>query len=120
MDELRYTLIGEGPTDRALLHPIRWLLRQHAPRVAIQGEWADFLHAPKRPNDLVEKVCLSVELYPCDLLFVHRDADRKPRIERVEEINLAVREASKRLNIPSKICVIPVRMLETWLLFDEA
>jgi hypothetical protein len=119
MDELRYTLLGEGPSDRALLHLIHWLLRQHAARLALQAAWADLRRAPARPRGLAEKIGLGVQLYPCDLLFVHRDADHEPRTKRVQEIHLAVSEVSKRLSVPPFVCVVPVRMLEAWLLFDE-
>ena len=56
---------------------------------------------------------MAVEMYPCNLLFVHRDAERAARQVRVAEI-LRVLGAS-----PPAVCVVPVRMQEAWLLFDE-
>ncbi|MFN2414533.1 MAG: hypothetical protein ABR603_05265, partial [Pyrinomonadaceae bacterium] len=69
---------------------------------------------------LKEKIIRSIELYPCDLLFVHRDSDREPREARVAEIQGAVQEARRAIAIPPAVCVVPVRMQEAWLLFDEA
>jgi hypothetical protein len=63
---------------------------------------------------LAERVRAAVELYPCEFLFVHRDAEREARESRLREIqqNLGATE------IPI-ICVIPVRMQEAWFIFDE-
>jgi len=58
-----------------------------------------------------------VKLYPCHVLFIHRDADQQPRLRRVEEI-LKAKARSKQRTTPS-ICVVPVRMTEAWLLGDE-
>ncbi|WP_033218214.1 DUF4276 family protein [Kitasatospora phosalacinea] len=52
-----------------------------------------------------------------DLIAIHRDADRAGVSERREEIAEAV--ASEWPNCPH-IAVVPVRMLEAWLLLDEA
>jgi hypothetical protein len=118
MREIRYTLLADGPSDKALIPIITWLLRVYFPDRAIQSEWADLWRLPRRPTSLAEKIERSIELYPCDLLFVHRDAEREPRDVRVNEINEAINEAST--SIPSTVCVIPVRMQEAWLLFDQA
>ena len=58
---------------------------------------------------------MAIELYPCDLLFVHRDAEKEPRKSRVEEIANAVIKDG----IPPHVAVVPVRMQESWLLCDE-
>jgi hypothetical protein len=60
-----------------------------------------------------------VELYPCDVLFVHRDAE-KERIEvRDTEIRVAVENASASgCKLPA-VAIVPVRMTEAWLLFNE-
>jgi hypothetical protein len=61
-----------------------------------------------------------LDFYPCDLLFVHRDAEREPREKRVTEIYKTTEEIGKTVDMPPVVCVIPVRMFEAWLLFDEA
>jgi hypothetical protein len=119
MESLRYTLVAEGNSDRALMPILDWLLRENGVQRAIQSEFADIYEA-----DLAERITLavkireSVRLYPCDLLFVHRDADTESRSKRVEEIETAVVNA-KLVSSMTYVCVIPVRMQEAWLLFDE-
>lgn len=73
------------------------------------------------PPGLAERIRSSLELYPCNLLFVHRDAERAPYALRKREILEAAREAAGQLSVtPPVVCVVPVRMLEAWLLWDES
>lgn len=120
MSELRYTLLSDGRSDRALIPILTWLLQEHRVERAIQSEWADLWRLPRRPRGLIERIVKSVELYPCDLLFVHRDAERDPPGVRVAEIQSAIENASQIGTIPPVVCVVPVRMQEAWLLFNEA
>ncbi|MFL6194243.1 MAG: hypothetical protein ACJ75H_08735 [Thermoanaerobaculia bacterium] len=55
-------------------------------------------------------------LYPCDLLFVHRDAEGESHRTRIAEIR-----DNLRFSAPEQVavCVVPVRMQEAWLLFNE-
>jgi hypothetical protein len=120
MKELRYTLRSDGSSDRALIPILDWLLRNYlSSDCAIQNQWAD-LRGIARPkaNTLLEEIKLSVELYPCDLLFIHRDAEKEDRAVRVDEIGAVVSELTSVIDVPT-VCVIPVRMTEAWLLFDE-
>ena len=116
--QLRYTLLAEGGSDRTLIPILNWLLREHLPRVAIIDQWADFWQVAPPRRDLCREIDLASDLYPCELLFVHRDADRSPRADRVAEIEDA-RGRSTCPDLPG-ICVVPVRMTEAWLLFDES
>jgi hypothetical protein len=68
------------------------------------------------PQSLEERVRLAVENYPCDILFVHRDAERQSPEDRRAEILNAIQHLG---NNPPAVCVIPVRMTEAWLLLDE-
>lgn len=115
MKELRYTLLSDGVADRALLPLLTRLLQEHLPAYAIQSDWADLRRLPRPPRTLTERVRQSVELYPCDLLFVHRDAETAPRSARVREIT----KATRGLSVPPVVCVIPIRMHEAWLLCNE-
>lgn len=118
MKTLRYTLISDGSSDRALQHHLTWLLRQHLPDgTAISSEWADFRPVTPRPRELADRVRHAVNFYPCELLFVHRDAENEPRERRIDEVVSALRRANTA--VPA-VCVVPVRMQEAWLLFDEA
>ncbi|MFP4436445.1 MAG: hypothetical protein ACLFVO_04295 [Chloroflexaceae bacterium] len=84
--------------------------------MAVQADWADLRRLPKPPRGLLERMRTSVDLYPCDLLFVHRDAEGEPYLSRRQEI---VRVLEEAVQLPPTVCVIPVRMQEAWLLFDE-
>ncbi len=120
MKELRYTLLSDGSSDKALLPMLIWLLREHHVDCAIQSNWADLRRLPKPPKTLSARIISSLDLYPCDLLFVHRDAEREPCGFRVAEIREAVEKALKSVPVPPYVCVVPVRMQEAWLLFDSA
>jgi hypothetical protein len=121
MKELSYTLLSDGSSDKALMPILTWLLRENQVNCAIQAEWAELRHLPEVPKPLAQKIIKSLELYPCDLLFIHRDAEKEPRENRVIEIHNALKEVQKSVIVPQVyICVIPVRMLEAWLLFNEA
>jgi hypothetical protein len=98
---------------------LTWTLQQHCPKYAIQAEWADWGRLRNPPKTLSEKIKVSLELYECDLLFVHRDAEKEPRESRIAEISRALAEATQDTQLPPAVCVIPVRMQEAWLLFDE-
>jgi len=123
MDRLRYTLLSDGSSNRALLPIITWLLQQHLQRVAIQREWADLriLRNPPPRSNIPDRIRLSIDLYPCDLLFIHRDAEGSSPEQRICEINEAVQTARNNNYISSTfpvVPIVPVRMLEAWLLFD--
>ena len=117
--ELRFTLITDGSSDRAFVPILKWLLRENGVQVSLQNDWPDFRRLGIPPRGLVERVVTGLDLSPCDLLFVHRDAEREPLETRKAEIEGALAEARTRMDVPNAICVIPVRMLEAWLLFDE-
>jgi hypothetical protein len=119
MRELRYTLLSDGSLDKALLPLLTWLLHEHTFEFAIQSEWADLRRLPTVPRTLADRIQKSIELYPCDLLFVHRDAEREPHEVRRNEIRQAIEVVSTLIVSPPVICVVPIRMQEAWLLFDE-
>ncbi len=120
MKELRYILLADGSSDQALMPILTWLLREHGVE-AIQQEWADLgrLRLPRKP-ELADKIRRILDYYDfdyrLDLLFIHRDAEKEPREKRVQEINTAIAKLEKP---PRYVCVIPVKMQEAWLLFDE-
>jgi hypothetical protein len=58
---------------------------------------------------------MSVRLFPCDLLFIHRDAERDTYEQRLAEIERELHGAS----FPY-VPVVPVRMTEAWFLHSEA
>ncbi len=118
MPDIRYTLLADGTSDRALIPHLTWLLQQHLPNHAVQSEMAELWRLPKPPKGLPERIERSLSLYPCDLLFVHRDAEREQRQTRLAEIHAALAELAQT-DMPPVLGVVPVRMQEAWLIFDE-
>lgn len=116
MHELTYTLVSDGSSDIALMPLIDWLLRTNGVRTAIQRQWADFRRLRRPPGKLESRITTAVELYPCDLLFIHRDAESETYDFRHREITRAVNQVKPNV---ASVCVIPVHMHEAWLLFDE-
>ena len=119
MQPLRYTLLADGSSDRTLLPILTWLLRRYCGAIPIEAAFADLRRLPHPPKKLSERIHWSVELYPCDLLFVHRDAESAPIEKREAEIRKALKESSMADSV-RVVCVVPVRMQEAWLLIDEA
>ncbi|NER38350.1 MAG: DUF4276 family protein [Oscillatoria sp. SIO1A7] len=120
MNELNYTLLSDGSSDKAFEFVLTWLLRNCGVECAINFEWVDLRQLPQPPKKLPDKIKTSLDLYPCDLLFIHRDAEKEPRQKRITEIKEAIEEARKLVEVPPAVCVVPVRMQEAWLLFDES
>jgi hypothetical protein len=110
MERFAATLIAEGSSDQALVPLVEFVLDAHC----------DVPHVTTFAGDLPsgslhERIERALTLYPCHLLFVHRDADREGVALREDEI----RAAALRARAPATVCVIPVRMTEAWLLADH-
>ena len=119
MGVLQHTLISDGPTDANLIPIINWTLREAGGVPLAEGVRAEFWRLPKPPKTLADRIIKAVEMFPCRILFIHRDAEKEPASNRHKEIQHAVQEASERGCILPAVAVVPVRMLEAWLLFDE-
>jgi hypothetical protein len=48
MKEIRYTLITDGSSDRALISILTWLLIELGVNIPIQSAWADLARLPHR------------------------------------------------------------------------
>jgi hypothetical protein len=116
MTELRYTLVSDGSSDRALMPLVKWIIRQHLPDWAVDDQWADFRTMRNPPRSLNARIEASLDLFPCDLLIIHRDAEKASRATRVGEIRKALVGID---GVPHVIFAIPVRMMEAWFLFHE-
>lgn len=120
MIPLKFTLVADGPTDAVLVHPLRWLLINNHVSRPIEVAFADLRQLPEPPRGLSERIATAIELYPCDLLFIHRDAERQSPADRIGEIRKAIQEVFPGFPATKPyLCVVPVRMTEAWLLFDE-
>jgi hypothetical protein len=100
-----------------LEYPIRWLLNELFPEYAINFSWADLSRVTPRRTNLADRIRIGLELFPCDLLFVHRDAEGDSYDKRVAEIQAALQHVGKQDH--PHIPVIPTRMTEAWFLHDE-
>lgn len=110
---MRITLVPEGPSDDALTWTIRWIVEQ-SNVAGCEIAFAD----PRRlalPRPLGARLQAAHRLLPCDIAVVHRDADRMPLEQRRAQILSACVRPDSHL-----VTLVPVRMTETWLLFDEA
>jgi hypothetical protein len=110
MKELRYTLISDGSSDSAFVWILDWLLIDLGINYPIQGKWADLGKLPNPPKSLSEKILKALDDYPCDLLFIHRDAENESRQKRLDEIHKAVKLANIS-NFPV-VSVIPIKMAD--------
>lgn len=112
MDFLNLTVVGDGASDACLVPVIQWVMSDKFPDVSFRIEFAKDL--PPHRDGLRSRIGAAIHFYPCDVLVVHRDAERETAQKRVLEI-LA---ASSELVVPI-VPAIPVRMLESWLLCSE-
>lgn len=121
IDLLRFTLLSEGTSDRALLPLLRWVLVQHLrPSIDVDGQHVSPGQLPPLSvANPATRVGAAVDAYPCEVLFVHRDADREDWTERSGEIDRWLSEAGP-LPVRAVVKVIPIRTSETWLLTDES
>lgn len=120
MTNLRYTLLSDGSSDRALLPLLTWSLGEQGITTPIDPAWANLGVLRNPPVKLPEKIRAVMDLYPCELLFIHRDCEAETVADRQNEITEAVEEAFGDLDsrIPV-VCVVPCRMMEAWLLISE-
>lgn len=116
MNHFEFTLLTDGSSDAVLIHPLTWLLGQHLrdKTEAINGTWADLRRLRTPPVGLSARIAAALDLYPCDVLFVHRDAEGETCDFRVQEIAIAADGTTNPL-----VPVVPVRMQEAWLLIDK-
>ena len=118
MEKIDFVLLGDGRSDRCLVPVLIWLLRRRFTGVPINGEWADLSRFPlERINTLSGRIRMASDMYRPDVLFVHRDAEGQAPEFRYDEIRDAVSGINE--NLPIHICVVPVRMTEAWLMFNE-
>lgn len=109
---ITYTLLADGSSDEVLISIINWTIVQHYPRLSFTPQFARNLG--NVGSNLTSRIPAALRAYPCDLLFVHRDAETADRAVRLEEITLALSQAHSNC-----VPIIPIRMTEAWLLSDE-
>lgn len=113
MKVLRYTLLADGSSDQTLIPILNWLFDRYHPNISYRSQFAQ--RFPSVSLALAHRAREAVKYYPCDVLFVHRDAERESYESRVAEIRRGIEGVFSNL-----VPVVPVRMTEAWLLSDEA
>jgi Domain of unknown function (DUF4276) len=103
-------LVADGSSDRMLIPILQKLLSELGQDLA----FSDIIYSPVRADSLAKRVSLTVDKYPCDIVFVHRDAEGQPPDIRYDEIE-NVRSSLAEHNL---VAVVPIRMTEAWLLVD--
>ena len=119
MGVYRHTLLREGSSDANLIPVLDWLLRERGGLPLVQGQEAKPDRLPKKSEGLAEQIVAAVRYFGGDLLFIHRDADREPPDRRHDQIRREVEAARQAGFIEPAVAVVPVRMMEAWMLFDE-
>ena len=115
---MKITLLTDGSSDRALIPIIRWLLREMG-QTGCEVIWADLAPLRHKPKTLAHRIAAALELYPCDLLLIHRDAENEPAERRHEEVEQAWLERFGDVQPVGHVVIVPIRMTEAWLLLDE-
>jgi Domain of unknown function (DUF4276) len=114
----RITLLAEGSSDAALLPIISWLWEQHFPNDLIELQFADLSSTTLGSKCVADRLPHAIDLFPSEILLIHRDADREPPQNRRKEIEAAIKRLPASVLKPRFIFVIPVRMSEAWMLTD--
>ena len=80
----------------------------------------DLTRKPNPPKKIEGKIIAAFEMSPCDILCVHRDANARGLEKRKTEIEIGIRKAQEKQNLPP-LCVpvIPVKETEAWPLIDK-
>ena len=109
MIDLSFALIREGTSDDGLVAHIRSLL--------ILAGASSALGAARTYKGTTQERLAAVmaEVDVVDMIFVHRDADDRNHVPRVEEITVA---ATSTACLERVVPVVPVQELEAWLLTD--
>jgi hypothetical protein len=120
MKSLIYGLVADGLSDRCLMPIVEWVLGQsiafqrHSPQLRIAGEFIDPSEFRPPAKTTEARVAMALKHCRCDILFVHRDAEKESLESRTAEIRAAASQHASSL-----VPIVPVRMTEAWLLFDE-
>ena len=117
LHELHYTLLTDGSSDEALRPIIDWVVRDIDPSLTIVSAFADLRGLPRPPKELPERIVTTLQLFPCDILFIHRDAENQNPHVRQAEIQAAIDRVP---NAVRHVPIVPIKMTEAWLLTDES
>ncbi len=103
--QLTYSIVADGGTDRLLVPIIQWAIHRLDPDVQIFEP--EFCKRSGSIKDFFSDYDSSTML-----TFCHRDAENLPLVERLKEFESIS-------NQPNIVPIIPVRMSESWILFNS-
>lgn len=115
--KMNFIVVAEGSSDLRLVEHIERILIEEGFEEA-RGEAPDLgLFHPPVGTTVREKLLAVIKYFPsAELIFVHRDADNSGIDARHNEI---VNSALNLVPTERLVPIIPVKMLETWLLADR-
>lgn len=87
--KLTFTLLSDGSSDKVLTKILTWIIKQHLSDVPVLAKFGDLRRIPNPPKKLEERIQAALEYYACDILFVHRDAEKHSLEVRKHEISEA-------------------------------
>lgn len=114
--KINFIVVAEGSSDLRLVEHIERILIDEGCE-EVRGEAPDLgrFHPPVGTT-VREKLQAVIKYFPsAELIFVHRDADNAGVGARLNEIMTA---AMDLVAVEQIVPIIPVKMLETWLLAD--
>jgi len=114
MRAISSVLICDGTSDAMLLPIIKNALTALAPSLRFQ----ETLLPSFSGHDLEKRFADVLAYYPCELIFIHRDAEGQGISARVNEISSATK-LRRTHELQHIVAVIPIKMTEAWLLLDE-
>lgn len=107
-------LICDGTSDFCIIDILEWIADENFPHLGFRFLVAREVVPAK--DSLSIRLKKTETLYSPDLIICHRDAEHMPLKQRTEEILKAKVDGKVT---PAVIPAVPVRMVESWLLFDE-
>ena len=122
MKQINFTLIGDGSSDKILVTIIKWLLNDLYPTVPNEGEFADFssFKNPPKASEVAERIKLAQHYYCCDILIYHRDGESVTDIKKtIQQRKNEIINSQGIENTNNIVVIVPVKMMETWLLINE-
>jgi len=108
---LTYTLLTDGSSDKTLIPIINWTLEQ-IPNIRFVSQHAE--RSLPLSAGLFQRAAEAIQVYECDILLVHRDAETLAVNLRIAEIRADLIELGKPY-----VPIVPIHMTEAWLLIDE-
>ena len=112
MEIINIALVCDGSSDKCLEQIVYPLIDLHFPHLSCRVVAASEV-IPARES-LNNRLAKTLELYAPHMILCHRDSEREQWSMRCAEIV----SASANILVPT-VPIVPVRMLESWLLLDD-